>query len=62
MTKQYKARQPVGRFRTGDIVGGLPESQIQDLLKQGVIEVVEQTSKNKPAVSAKAEKEVKTDG
>ena len=39
MAKQYKARQPVGRFSAGDIVGGLSESQIQDLLQRGVIEL-----------------------
>ena len=45
MQKQYKARQEVGRFRSGDIVGGLSDSQIQDLLQRGVIEVVEETAK-----------------
>ena len=45
MQKQYKARQEVGRFRSGDIVGGLSDSQIQDLLQRGVIEVVEGTAK-----------------
>ena len=62
MVKQYKARQEVGRFRSGDIVGGLSDSQIQDLLQRGVIEVVEETAKTKPAVLAKTEKEVKTNG
>ena len=61
MQKQYKARQSVGRFHSGDIVGGLSESQIQDLLQRGVIEVVEETAKTKPAVPAKTEKEVKAD-
>lgn len=61
MQKQYKARQEVGRFRSGDIVGGLSDSQIQDLLQRGVIEVVEGTTKTKPAVPAKTEKEVKAD-
>lgn len=61
MQKQYKARQEVGRFRSGDIVGGLSDSQIQDLLQRGVIEVVEETAKTKPAVPAKSEKEVKAD-
>lgn len=60
MQKQYKARQPVGRFHSGDIVGGLSESQIQDLLQRGAIELAEPASKQKP-VSAKKE-EVKTDG
>ena len=61
MQKQYKARQEVGRFRSVDIVGGLSDSQIQDLLQRGVIEVVEETAKTKPVVSAKSEKEVKAD-
>lgn len=61
MQKQYKARQEVGRFRSGDIVGGLSDSQIQDLLQRGVIELVEETAKTKPVVTAKSEKEVKAD-
>ncbi len=61
MQKQYKARQEVGRFRSGDIVGGLSDSQIQDLLQRGVIEVVEETAKTKPVVPTKSEKEVKAD-
>lgn len=60
MQKQYKARQSVGRFHSGDIVGGLSESQIQDLLQRGVIELAEPTSKQKPALAKK--EEVKTDG
>ncbi|WP_353141348.1 hypothetical protein [Acinetobacter pragensis] len=60
MSKQYKARQPVGRFNTGDIVGGLSDIQIQDLLQRGVIEAAEEPVKAKPA-SAKNE-EVKTNG
>lgn len=60
MQKQYKARQSVGRFHSGDIVGGLSESQILDLLQRGVIELAEPASKQKP-VPAKKE-EVKTDG
>lgn len=61
MQKQYKARQEVGRFRSGDIVGGLSDAQIQDLLQRGVIEVVEETAKTKPVVPTKSEKEVKAD-
>lgn len=60
MQKQYTALQPVGRFNSGDIVGGLNDSQIQDLLQRGVIEAVEETVKAKP-VNAKKD-EVKTDG
>ena len=64
MQKQYKARQPVGRFRSGDIVGGLSDAQIQDLLQRGVIDVVEveAPAKTKPTVLTKTEKEVKTNG
>lgn len=62
MTKQYKARQPVGRFRTGDIVGGLNTTQIQDLLQRGVIEEVKEPSEAKPAAQTKTTREVKTDG
>ena len=60
MQKQYKARQSVGRFRTGDIVGGLNDAQVQDLLQRGVIELAEPASKQKPAPAKK--EEVKTDG
>ena len=64
MQKQYKARQSVGRFHSGDIVGGLSDIQIQDLLQRGVIDVVEveAPAKTKPAVLTKTEKEVKTNG
>lgn len=60
MAKQYKARQPVGRFSAGDIVGGLSDAQIQDLLQRGVIEVDKKPTQAK-ANQAKKE-EVKTDG
>jgi hypothetical protein len=66
MQKQYKARQSVGRFRSGDIVGGLNDAQIQDLLQRGVIESVEgeveASTKTKSAVTTKTEKEVKANG
>ena len=62
MVKQYKARQEVGRFRLGDIVGGLSDSQIQDLLQRGVIELVESSAKTKTVVPARTEKEVKPNG
>ena len=64
MQKQYKARQPVGRFRSGDIVGGLSDAQIQDLLQRGGIDVVEveAPAKTKTTVLTKTEKEVKTNG
>ncbi|MGE8653504.1 MAG: hypothetical protein ACN6NV_07115 [Acinetobacter gandensis] len=60
MAKQYKARQPVGRFSAGDIVGGLSESQIQDLLQRGVIELYEKPTQAK--VTQAKKEEVKTDG
>ncbi|WP_180063612.1 hypothetical protein [Acinetobacter sp. YH16042] len=56
MAKQYKARQPVGRFSAGDIVGGLTENQISKLLADKIIEEVKPSAPNKPT------KEVKTDG
>lgn len=62
MAKQYKARQPVGRFRSGDIVGGLTIAQIQDLLQRGVIEEVKEPSETKLAVQTKTQKEAKVDG
>ncbi|MHA3079644.1 hypothetical protein [Acinetobacter sp. ANC 5502] len=40
MTKKYKALDQIGRWQKGDIVGYLPESQISQLLKQGLIEEV----------------------
>jgi hypothetical protein len=60
--KTYKALKPVGRFRSGDIVGGLTTAQIQDLLQRGVIEEVKEASETKPATTIKATKEVKADG
>lgn len=59
MAKQYKALQPVGRFKKGDVVGGLDDAQIQDLLQRGVIEEVKQSQK--ATVTTKTEKEVKAD-
>lgn len=40
MEKQYKAIQPVGRFKKGDVVGGLDDAQIKKLLANGVIQEV----------------------
>lgn len=62
MTKQYIARQSVGRFRSGDIVGGLSDVQIQGLLERGVIEEVKESSEAKPAAPSKNTKEAKVDG
>jgi len=62
MTKQYIARQSVGRFRSGDIVGGLNDSQISDLEQKGIIEEVKETPETKPTASTKTIKEAKVDG
>ncbi|ELW90924.1 hypothetical protein ACINWC743_1814 [Acinetobacter sp. WC-743] len=56
MTKQYIARQKVGRFSKGDTVGGLTEAQIKQLEADKIIEEV------KPSAQTKPSKEVKTDG
>ena len=40
MAKQYKALQPVGRFKQGDLVAGLNDAQIKKLLADGVIQEV----------------------
>ena len=60
MAKPYKALQPVGRFQKGEVVGGLDDAQIQDLLRRGVIELDKKPTQAK-ATQAKKE-EVKTDG
>lgn len=60
MAKQYKALQPVGRFQKGEVVGGLDDAQIQDLLRRGVIELDKKPTQAK-ATQVKKE-EVKTDG
>ncbi|MCU4521937.1 hypothetical protein [Acinetobacter ursingii] len=62
MTKQYIARQTVGRFRSGDIVGGLSDAQIQELLGRGLIDEFKEPSETKPAAPNKTSKEVKVDG
>lgn len=54
MIQQYKALKDVGRWKKGQMIGILPTAQINQLLADGVIEVVEQT---KP----KTTKEVKAD-
>ena len=40
MAKQYKALKPVGRFKKGDVIGGLSDAQIKKLLADGVIQEV----------------------
>ena len=54
--KTYKALQPVGRFKKDDIVGGLTDGQIKQLLADKIIEEV------KPSAPTKLTKEVKKDG
>jgi len=49
MVKQYKATQPVGRFKKGDVVGGLGDAQIKKLLADGVIQEVPETKAAAPA-------------
>lgn len=55
MTKQYKALQPVGRFSKGEVVGGLTDVQIKQLLADKIIEEV------KSSAPIKQNKEVKID-
>lgn len=40
MAKRYKALQPVGRFKKGDVIGGLSDAQIKKLLADGLIQEV----------------------
>ena len=54
--KTFKALKPVGRFEEGDIVGGLTDDQIKQLLADKIIEEVKASAQTKPS------KEVKTDG
>lgn len=62
--KQYVARQPLGRFKKGDFVGGLTDAEIRQQLDAGTIKEVEiekPSEESKPA-AAKTTKEVKADG
>jgi len=52
MAKQYKATQPVGRFKKGDVVGGLDDAQIKKLVADGVIQEVPETKAAAPAKKA----------
>ncbi|ENW86455.1 MULTISPECIES: hypothetical protein [Acinetobacter] len=49
MAKQYKATQPVGRFKKGDVVGGLDDAQIKKLVADGVIQEVPEAKAAAPA-------------
>lgn len=53
MSKQYKALEPVGRFKKGDFVGDLPAHEIERLLENKVIVEVE------PAATAVAKPQAK---
>lgn len=53
--KTFKALQPVGRFSKGDVVGGLTDDQIKQLLADKIIEEV------KASAPIKQNKEVKAD-
>lgn len=55
MAKQYKALKPIGPWRVGDLVGDLSQDKIDQLLGDGVIEVI------KPEAKIKA-KEVANNG
>ena len=49
MAKKYKATQPVGRFKKGDVVGGLDDAQIKKLVADGVIQEVPEAKAAAPA-------------
>ena len=49
MAKQYKATQPVGRFKKGDVVGGLSDAQIKKLAAEGLIQEVPEVKAAAPA-------------
>ena len=40
----YIAKAPLGRFQKGDIVGGLTDQQIKELLAHDLIELAEPTN------------------
>lgn len=40
----YIAKAPIGRFQKGDIVGGLTDQQIKELLANDLIEVAQPTN------------------
>lgn len=40
----YIAKAPLGRFQKGDIVGGLTDQQIKELLANDLIELAEPTN------------------
>lgn len=56
MTKRYKALKPVGPWSKGDIIGDLPQAQIEKLLADKAIAAIHN------AVEEKKPKEVKVNG
>ena len=50
---QYKALKPIGRFKTGDFVGGLSEAEIKQHLAAGNIVEVKPTATTKPVKEGK---------
>ncbi len=60
--KQYVAQQPLGRFKKGDFVGGLTDTEIRQQLDAGTIKEVEKPSEESKPAAAKTTKEVKADG
>lgn len=64
MTTLYKAVQPVGRFAKGDIIGDMPDAQINQLLADGVIKAyqpAETKTEDKPVNKAET-KQTKAEG
>lgn len=53
MSKQYRALEPVGRFKKGDFIGDLPVHEIERLLENKVIAEV------KPIATAVAKPQAK---
>lgn len=49
----YKAKVPIGRFEKGDIVGGLTEQQIEELIKNDHIEPIAQPTNQTTTKTAK---------
>jgi len=59
MAKQYKALKPVGRFKEGDLVGGLNDAQIKQLIADGTIQEVPEEAKASVPVKKVTTGEVK---
>ena len=59
MAKQYKALKPVGRFKEDDLVGGLNDAQIKQLIADGTIQEVPEEAKASVPVKKVTTGEVK---